>query len=370
MRYSKIMYFFFLGITLLTACGANKGTTIGGKIANASEMSIFLDKVGLSQTSNVRLASDKTDKEGNFKFSLPEGIKKGIYRVTVGAKGFEFISDGSEKEVNVTADLNTIQNLDLTITGSPLTEAFVSTVKGYINKTVSPDQLKSLALKDADPLVGFMIASRMFTFREDFVDIHNSVVARLKTTHPDADFIKEYEEIVSSLNKQAAASQAAMKIKPGMDAPEIALPGVDGKVRKLSDYKGKVVLIDFWASWCGPCRKANPHVVEVYNKFKGQGFDVFSVSLDGVDDRMRSQLGDETQIKTNIDRSKERWIAAIQQDNLTWDGHVSDLKKWSSIASATYGVSSIPKTFLVGRDGKIVAVDPRSNLEMEVQKVL
>lgn len=370
MRYSKIMYFFFLGITLLTACGANKGTTIGGKIANASEMSIFLDKVGLSQTSNVRLASDKTDAEGNFKFSFPEGIKKGIYRVTVGAKGFEFISDGTEKDVNVTADLNTLQNMDITITGSPLSEQFVATVKGFMNQSINPEKLKSLAEKEYDPLVGFMIASRMFTFREDFADVHNTVASRLKTSHPDADFIKEYDDIVSALNKQAAARLASMKIKPGMDAPEIALPGIDGKVRKLSDYKGKVVLIDFWASWCGPCRKANPHVVEVYNKFKGQGFDVFSVSLDGVDDRTKSQLGDESQIKSNLDRSKERWLAAIQQDNLIWDGHVSDLKKWSSDAAALYGVSSIPKTFLVGRDGKIVAVDPRSNLEMEVQKVL
>jgi thiol-disulfide isomerase/thioredoxin len=184
------------------------------------------------------------------------------------------------------------------------------------------------------------------------------------------EFLPEYTQIVESLNKQAAMRAASSKIQVGMDAPDIALPGIDGSTRKLSDLKGKVVLIDFWASWCGPCRKANPHVVEIYNKYKNKGFDVFSVSLDGLDNSTRASIGDQSQIEANIAQSKTKWINAIEMDKLAWNNHVSDLKKWDSAASALYGVSSIPKTFLVGKDGKIAAVDPRYNLEQAISAAL
>src|SRR5690606_34789727 len=161
-----------------------------------------------------------------------------------------------------------------------------------------------------------------------------------------------------------ARKESTSLIQVGMQAPDIALPGPNGKEISLSDYKGKVVLLDFWASWCRPCRMANPKVVEVYKKYKNQGFEVFSVSLDGLDSRTRTAMAnDEGQIKINLDRQKERWVQAIEADNLMWNGHVSDLMKWDSRAAALYGVSSIPKTFLIDKDGKIAAIDPRYNLE-------
>jgi thiol-disulfide isomerase/thioredoxin len=95
--------------------------------------------------------------------------------------------------------------------------------------------------------------------------------------------------------------------------------------------RGKVVLIDFWASWCGPCRRENPAVVAAYNKFKDKGFDIYSVSLD---------------------QDKGRWVGAIAQDGLVWKSHVSDLKGWQSAASAIYGVQSIPAQFLLDKEGK------------------
>lgn len=369
MQNFRFIYLFLLFTGLFAACGAMNGTSVSGKIENAGDMSIFLDRVGLSTTSNVRLAAEKTKPDGSFSFSLPDGMQKGIYRITLGAKSLEFISDGSEKDVVITGDLNTLQNMDYKVSGSKLSEKFLAVVQGFVRKEIDITRLTELAEKDADPLVGFMIASRMFTFREEFADLHVKVANRVKET--GVDFAAEYENIASTLLKQAARRMATSKIQLGMDAPEIELAGVDGKVRKLSDYKGKVVLIDFWASWCGPCRKANPHVVEIYNKYKSKGFDVFSVSLDGVDNRSRAAMNnDQKLIDDSVDRSKERWLAAIAQDNLTWDGHVSDLKKWDSSAAALYGVSSIPKTFLVDKNGKIAAIDPRYNLEEELVKHL
>ncbi|MBL7816640.1 MAG: TlpA family protein disulfide reductase [Saprospiraceae bacterium] len=115
-------------------------------------------------------------------------------------------------------------------------------------------------------------------------------------------------------------------------APDIAQTDTSGVVRKLSDLKGKIVLIDFWASWCGPCRKENPTVVAAYKKYRDKGFEVFSVSLD---------------------QDRTRWINAIEQDGLIWSNHVSDLRYWQNEAATKYGVTSIPKTVLLDRNGII-----------------
>ncbi len=141
----------------------------------------------------------------------------------------------------------------------------------------------------------------------------------------------------------------------GDKAPELSFFDPEGKKRNLSDLKGKMVLIDFWASWCRPCRNENPNVVRTYEKFhnssfkNAEGFEVFSVSLD---------------------RTKGDWIKAIEVDNLKWENHVSDLKFWSSEGAKIYNVTSIPSTFLIDGEGIIVAKGIRGNqLERALQSL-
>jgi len=136
----------------------------------------------------------------------------------------------------------------------------------------------------------------------------------------------------------------------GSVAPELNFPNPDGKIITLESLRGNYVLIDFWASWCRPCRAENPNVVKLYNEYKDKGFTVYSVSLD---------------------KDKNRWIGAIKQDNLSWPNHVSDLKQWKSEAVKTYGFTGIPFTVLIDKDGKIIDKNLRGTaLENRIKQLL
>ena len=150
--------------------------------------------------------------------------------------------------------------------------------------------------------------------------------------------------------KEAKERRKALGLEIGQIAPEIIMKSPDGNTYKLSDLKDQIVLLDFWASWCRPCRAENPNVVQLYEKYNKEGFTVFSVSLD---------------------QKLELWEAAIEKDRLTWPYHVSDLNGWYSSAAKQYGVESIPSTFLLNKGNKIAAYNLRGEaLTQKVKELL
>lgn len=157
-----------------------------------------------------------------------------------------------------------------------------------------------------------------------------------------------YDQNQSATEKKSEPGKQT-GINVGDFAPEINLPGLDDKMVPLSSLKGKYVLIDFWASWCPPCRRENPNVVRMYEKYKDKSFEIYGVSLDG---------------------SKEKWAEAIQTDNLPWV-HVSDLGGWNSSVVPQFSIAGIPHTILLDKEGKIIAKDLRGeSLESKLAEVL
>jgi peroxiredoxin len=187
-------------------------------------------------------------------------------------------------------------------------------------------KIKGLIRRNAGSVASGFAVGVFLNPEEDFA-FADSVATVQRKANPASPFTQELTARLEPLRATA----------PGTQAPEINLPTPQGTKLALSSLRGKYVLIDFWASWCGPCRQENPNVVKAYNQFKDKGFTIYSVSLD---------------------QDKAKWEKAIAADGLTWN-HVSDLAGWNSVAGAAYGVKSIPQSFLLDPQGRIIAKNLR-----------
>ncbi len=174
--------------------------------------------------------------------------------------------------------------------------------------------------------------------KDKYFDVYVHVAEKLKKELPNSAHAQEF---VATVEKDKV-------LAVGQVAPEISLPDPDGKIVPLSSLRGKYVLVDFWAKWCGPCRRENPNVVRAYNTYKDKGFTVYGVSLD---------------------RNKQDWLQAIEEDGLTWT-HVSDLKYFQSAAAATYNITYIPFSILLDPEGKIIAKNLRgAELDKKLEEI-
>lgn len=200
-----------------------------------------------------------------------------------------------------------------------------------IEKEFKAIQDKTIAkIRELIPQMGTHLVALYATNFLDFsenLDLMKQIAANLQKERASHPLVQSFVQSIQAMDQVAVGSQA----------PEISQATPSGEIFTLSSLKGKLVMLDFWASWCGPCRKENPNVVRIYQKFKDKGFEILGISLD---------------------EKKEAWLNAIEKDGLIWK-HVSDLGFWNNQVAVKYGVKFIPQTFMVDPSGKIIAKDLR-----------
>ena len=363
-------------ILLLSFCDGNKKNSsfqLKGTLSDSKAETLYLEKLGSAK--QVIIDSVILDENGNFEFTNYTP-KIGFYRIKTNDKNFAMLVLDSADKVTITGSVKDLGNT-FKVEGSPETTIFIE----YNNLSKSRD-IKLDSLNKAFQLLmetNKMDSKRMDSLSAIFETPYNSIINQsnilmvdkitkntnmyssimaIQALDPDK-YSDLYKSLDAGLSKKFPNDknvimfhevvERMLSTNVGQFAPEISLPSPDGKEIALSSLKGKLVLIDFWASWCGPCRKEMPNVVKIYSKFKNKGFEIYGVSLD---------------------QDKEKWMEAITKDGINWP-QVSDLKYWDNVAARIYNVQGIPYTVLIDKDGKIIAKNLRGQeLEKKIAEVL
>jgi peroxiredoxin len=368
-RSIKINIFILVAI-LVVSCGKvgkqefDGSVMVSGEVKNAPEGKIEIYKF-VDQSTEI-IGEIPMGSGGDFEYQLTlDGpgffelhlMNQKIIKLALYAEDVEIsydFNDGASLKVEGSEDSQNLQKIEVLTsefqkTVNDLNTAYFEAMSKRDQEAIKSIQTTAMNLEDTqsqkvkevlESMKGSfatMAGISMLNIKNDFQYI-DELVTGLNEKYPNTKMI---QSLLNQLDDMRALSI-------GQVAPEISLPNPNEELIKLSDLRGKYVLIDFWAAWCRPCREENPNVVRLYNQYKDQGFEVFGVSLD---------------------RTKEAWIKAIADDNLTWT-HVSDLKYFNSEAAATYQINAIPATYLLDMEGKIIGKDLRgASLENKLKEI-
>ncbi|MFN8283722.1 MAG: TlpA disulfide reductase family protein [Chitinophagales bacterium] len=349
-------------ILIITACGNKNGYKIEGTIKNGNGTKVYLEDVMQAAAITIDTATVSGDK-----FSLHNNASTGIYRLRFGndINNAPFVFIDKDSKIKVEIDLKQSENYKLS--GNKETvdmmELIHTSNKNFAAIDTALSKLKSASIKQTDSFsVIFKNAKAVqVKFIKDFIDKQKNdeiacfalnlfgpmldeevpylvdMTEKLHLAQPDSRQItgwyKQMQDYKTSLMKQQENG-----LPVNTQAPNIVLQNPKGDTIQLKNLQGKYVLLDFWASWCQPCRMENPNVVRMYEKYHFQGLEIFSVSLDD---------------------KKDRWMNAIKQDDLSWENHGCDFAGWQSNTAKMYKVESIPMSFLLDKKGKIIAKNLR-----------
>ncbi len=353
MMVSKILY--ASAITLLSATfSSGQEFTVSGKLPGGPEgTKIFLQKAG---NPPVSLDSTVLSAEGSFSIKGNESDGGNFYMIDIAGqqKVVMLVEGGDNLQLAVQQDgsieITGSENMKYYSALSKLNSEMAEKVNAWNEEYATASEKKDLkkqneiriAYESAEkaqvekirtliPQMGdnvvAVFAANNFLNPETDLELMSSVADKFEKAKPDAKIVQAY---VGQMKRLKGLSVGAL-------APDFTLDSPEGEKIALSSLRGQYVLIDFWASWCGPCRVENPNVVKMYNKYKEKGFTIYGVSLD---------------------KDKKAWVNAIEKDKLTWV-HGSDLKYWQNEVAQNYGVTGIPATFLLDKDGKIIAKNLR-----------
>ncbi|MEJ7589222.1 MAG: TlpA disulfide reductase family protein [Ferruginibacter sp.] len=365
-----------LTVVILLSCNneTQKGQfTVSGELKNAPDQQIYLEELYFSQK-NPTVVDTAEIKKGKFSLSAlaPE---QGIYRLRLEKSEAPFIFINDQPDIPFSADYNklSLQSASFNSPANHLLWKFIATIdthrKGLEEKSTLLQQYPDTSEKDS------LYKSLQKDIAEKEDNYQNFILRYLDTTSNAvmAMFSLGYagniepgklEKTVGGLANRFPGNKAIGLITAqynqmiaktnatpheGTLAPDLNMADTSGKAFSLSMLRGKYVLVDFWASWCGPCRGENPNVVKAYNNFKDKNFTILGVSLD---------------------KDKKSWVKAIADDGLAWY-HISDLKFWNSAAVSLYGFEGIPYNVLVNPEGKIIASNLRgANLETKLAELI